>query len=72
MKRWLFGLIMALAPTTALAETPSPAATSTVTPPLSPEDMELAQYLTLLENLELLADWDMLELWPVLQEEDDE
>lgn len=45
--------------------------TSTLTDQPSLEDLELARYLSVLENLEVLEDLEMLELMPILEEDGD-
>lgn len=51
------------------------AGTSTVagaatTPPATPEELALARYLYVLENWELVNDLDLVELLPVIEEEE--
>ena len=45
--------------------------TSTSTKGMSREDLELARYLTVLEDLELLEQLELLELMPVWEDDDD-
>lgn len=50
--------------------TPKPG-TRTSTGAISPADLELARYLSLLENMELLQDLEALELLPILEDDDE-
>jgi len=52
-----------------LAASGPAAATSTSTSAASPRDVELARYLFVLENWELLRDMEVVELLPVIEEE---
>lgn len=45
--------------------------TSSAARAASPEDIELARFLSLLENWELIQELEMLELMPLLEEEDE-
>ena len=67
---WIIGLVMALGSPAAFAAPPSSTSTVAATT-LSPEDLDLARYLGLLENWELVQELEMLELLPLLEEDDE-
>jgi hypothetical protein len=50
---------------------PAPVKTSTVAAGLTDTELELARYLDVLEEMELLESWDFLEILSVLEDEDD-
>lgn len=53
-------------------QTPAPAKTvKTSTAGLSAQELELARYLDVLEELDLFENWDFVELLSVLEDEDD-
>jgi hypothetical protein len=61
-----FGAHLALA-----EEKPAKTATSTIAAALTREELELARYLEVLEDLDLYESWDFLELLNVLEDEDE-
>lgn len=53
------------------APKPSELQAQTASTSTSASDLELARYLTVLENLEMLEDLELLQVMPFLEEEDD-
>lgn len=51
-------------------EAPRPTKTSTRAKALSKEDRELAEYLDVLENYELLEQWELINVMPALEDDD--
>ncbi|MEM7678544.1 MAG: hypothetical protein AAF449_21355 [Myxococcota bacterium] len=65
----LVGLAVGLATRVAVAQSTKPSTTNTSS--ASPELLELARQLEILEDFELLLRMDILELMPVLEDNDE-
>ena len=75
-RRWtqVTGLLLGLCTLSSLAiadEPPPPPPPPTEPATVSPDILELAQNLLILEELDLLIAWDLLELMPLLEENDE-
>ena len=55
----------------ARAEEKKPAPAKTSTAGMSKEEIELARYLDVLEDMDLLENWELAELLSVLEDDDD-
>jgi hypothetical protein len=65
MRRWAISVCFALSiGGRAIADE-----VKTSTAGMTPEDIELARYLEVLEDLDLFEKWELIELLPVLEEE---
>ena len=66
---WAFWLTAFGPSGTAAGNEPAPAVTTTVS--VSAEILELAENLSVLEDLDLLVQWEVLELMPLLEDDDE-